>query len=145
MSIVRLSEMVNVMIPEDLTDAIEDIPLPNVNRETLVRIVQYLGYHNVVAPSNIRKPLRGTNLAANGVGQWDLEFIDLPFSDLRALVEAANYMMIQPLFELGAAKIASEISGKSRAEMLQYFGIFEEDVNMSNEAYAQMLDYFAQF
>lgn len=47
----------------------------------------------------IEKPLKSNNMAEN-VSAWDANFIDLDDTALYKIVNAANYLMIQPLLDL---------------------------------------------
>lgn len=47
----------------------------------------------------IEKPLKSNNMVEN-VGAWYAEFIDMDDTSLYKLVNAANYLMIQPLLDL---------------------------------------------
>ena len=47
----------------------------------------------------IEKPLKSNNMVEN-VGAWDAEFINMDDITLFKIVNAANYLMIQPLLDL---------------------------------------------
>ena len=47
----------------------------------------------------IEKPLKSNNMVEN-VGAWDAEFINMDDINLFKIVNAANYLMIQPLLDL---------------------------------------------
>lgn len=84
----------------------------------------------------IEKPLKSNNMAEN-VSAWDANFIDLDDTTLYKIVNAANYLMIQPLLDLAyplflslllsfmitCAKIASYIKGKTTEQIRERFNI----------------------
>ena len=95
----------------------------------------------------IEKPLKSNNMVDN-VGAWDAEFINMDDINLFKIVNAANYLMIQPLLDLAypfslfsflfsfiftCAKIASYIKGKSTEEIRERFHI-ENDFSPEEEA-----------
>ena len=56
-------------------------------------------------------------------GEWYGNFIDiLKKNELYDVINAANYMDIEPLLSLAVCKIASTVYGKTREEILLMFG-----------------------
>ena len=89
----------------------------------VVRYVEH--YVSGAAISVISKPLRGPDLLANGVTEWDSQFINLPEGQLGDLVAAANYLSIPSLLDLCGAKIASIIKSQTPEELMKRLGITE--------------------
>ena len=88
-----------------------EIPLTEVTTETLKKIQEYLEHYQDKEPTPVQAPLISNDLKANGISEWDLSFINIESSKVFELLTAANYMDIQCLLDLAAAKIASIIKG----------------------------------
>jgi S-phase kinase-associated protein 1 len=88
-----------------------EIPLTEVKASTLKKIKEYLEYYQDKEPSVIPKPLYSTDFKNNGISEWDVSFIDVGTDQVFDLLTAANYMDIQSLLDLAAAKVASLIKG----------------------------------
>jgi S-phase kinase-associated protein 1 len=98
------------------------IDISAVKGEILTRVVAYLAHHQGVVPKEIKKPLRSVDMSKVVDDQWDATFINsLVQQDLFDLILAANYMDIQSLLNLGCAKVASCIKGKSNEEIKAIF------------------------
>ena len=78
----------------------ESIPLPNVTKDTLAKIVIYMEYHAVHQPAEIHHPISPGNLADSNVCQWDCQFVSVENDVLSELILAANYLDIKPLLDL---------------------------------------------
>ena len=88
-----------------------EIPLTEVKTSTLKKIKEYLEYYQDKEPSAIPKPLYSNDFKGNGISEWDVSFIDVATDQIFDLLTAANYMDIQSLLDLAAAKVASIIKG----------------------------------
>ena len=55
--------------------------------------------------------------------EWYADFIDVEQDFLFELINAANYMDIQPLLNLSCAKVASSIKNKTPEEIRKIFNI----------------------
>lgn len=104
----------------------DEYPLPNVKSAVLAKVIEYMRYHKDHPPEQIAKPLRSSNLAENNVCEWDIEFINVPNEILFEIIPAANYMDIRPLLELGCAKTASLIRGKTVEQIREEFNIVND-------------------
>lgn len=104
----------------------DEYPLPNVKSAILSKIIEYMNYHKDHPAEQITKPLRSSNLAENNVSQWDIDFINVPNEILFEIIPAANYMDIRPLLELGCAKTASMIRGKTVEQIREEFNIVND-------------------
>ena len=110
----------------------EEIPLPNVKRAILQKIIEFCQYINQNTAPEIEKPLRSNNL--NDVTTpWYADFVNLEQEVLFELILAANYLDIKPLLELSCAKVASLIKNKSIPEIRKFFNI-ENDFTPEEEA-----------
>jgi len=79
----------------------------------------------------IAKPIKSNKMVDN-LGtefKWDAEYIDGVHAGgslrIHNLVLAANYLQMDPLLDLGCAKIAAILKGKTPAQVRAEFGIRE--------------------
>ena len=104
-----------------------DIPIPNISLPILKKVIEYCTHYKSSNPKEIKKPLISKDLKENGVEEWDLKFIEMEkVDDLIDLIVAANFLDIEGLINLGCAKIASMIKGKSVEEIREIFGIVND-------------------
>jgi len=102
-------------------DEIEDIPILRVSSQVLDMIVGFMIHYDIDPMVTIKKPLVSNNLG-DVVQHWYAVFIGRIDEDvLYSLVNAANYMHIQPLLELACAGVAISINGKTTAEVNDAF------------------------
>ena len=102
-----------------------EIPLTEVKTKTLKKIKEYLEYYQDKEPAPIPTPLYSNDFKANGISEWDISFINIETSEVFELLTAANYMDIQSLLDLAAAKIASIIKGITPEEINSKFNLPE--------------------
>ena len=115
------SQLIKNMIDDAGTE--EEIPLPNVKKHILVKIMEYCERHKNDEPPEIEKPLRHSNLSEL-VDPNDAKFIDIEnLEDLFDIILAANYLDIKSLLDLSCAKVATLIKGKSPEEIRKTFNI----------------------
>ena len=96
---------------------------------------RFPGWHACVQralPPSIPKPMEGDAELGRYVSEWDNRFIDMPHEKLFDLIQAAHYMDIQGLMDLGAAKVATLIKNKTPEEIRQMFHI-ENDFTPEEE------------
>lgn len=124
--VASLSIFVSMMTTEcDIdTDAcdIESIPILRVNGKALRIIIEYMHYYSTDPMVTIEKPLV-SNYIGDVVQNWYAIFIERVKQEnmLYDIVNASNYMYIQPLLELSCAEIALTIRQKSRDEIRDDF------------------------
>jgi len=124
------SVLIKGMIDDSGVD--EEIPLPNVKKSILQKIIEFCKYIKDNSPPEIEKPLRSNNLA-DVTSLWYAEFVNLDQEVLFELILAANYLDIKPLLELSCAKVASLIKNRSIPEIRKFFNI-ENDFTPEEEA-----------
>lgn len=136
---VEMSRLIKEMLEEDGDDEIPDIPLPNVEDDTLEPVIQFMEKHANDPMPEIQRPLKSANMA-DCVGAWDAQFIEVEQSKLFKIILAANYLDIPSLLDLGCAKVASMIKGKTPEEIRKTFNIVndftpeeEEQVKVENK------------
>ena len=124
----NISKFIKIITDEtDMEDRhIESIPLLKVNNIILNRIVDFM-YHYYDEPMvNIEKPLV-TNTIGDVVQSWYSTFIEEIQNNgiLYDIVNAANYLHIQPLLELSCAMVALSIKEKSSSEIEKSFTLID--------------------
>ncbi len=112
---IKLSRVLSVTMESLAIGNRIEIDSNKVTHETMHRILAYLGYHKGSEPLPILKPIRSVKMERIVEHKWDAVFIDSLKSkaDIFEIITAANYLDIQCLLHLGAAKIASLIRGQS--------------------------------
>lgn len=123
----NLSKFVSAMTDEDFpsdlnNEEMEDIPVLRVRSHVLSMIVDFMHHYDIDPMTTIEKPLVSNNIC-DVVQNWYAVFIER-INDagvLFDLVNAANYMYIQPLLELACAGVAISINGKTTAEVHDAF------------------------
>ena len=110
----------------------EDIPLPNVKKAILEKVIEFCQHIREQPMEEIEKPLKSDNLR-DIVPAWYADFVDVEQETLFEIVLAANYLDLKPLLELSCAKVASMIKGKSVQEVRTLFNI-ENDFTPEEEA-----------
>ena len=123
------SVLIKSMIDDSGTD--ESIPLPNVKKAILDKVIEFCKYIKENPAPEIEKPLKTTNMG-DVVAPWFANFVDIEQEMLFETILAANYLDIKPLLELSCAKVASLIKGKSVQEIRKYFNI-ENDFTPEEE------------
>ena len=130
--------MQSVLIRGIIEDSgIEDeIPLPQIKKPILEKIIQFCTHIEQNAPPEIDKPLRSNQLS-DVVNEYYAGFVDVEQELLFELILASNFLDIKSLLELCCAKVASMIKGMTIPEIRDYFHI-ENDFTPEEEA--QIMD-----
>ena len=114
----------------------DDIPLPQIKKPILEKILEYCNYIEKNAPPEIDKPLRSNQLS-DVVNEYYATFVNVEQELLFELILASNFLDIKSLLELCCAKVASMIKGMTIPEIRDYFHI-ENDFTPEEEA--QIMD-----
>ena len=109
----------------------EEIPLPNIKKAILTKILEFCTHIDTHPPPEIEKPLRSASLG-DVVSPWFAQYIDLDQATLFDIILASNYLDVKPLLELSTAKVASIIKNKTIPEIRQFFNI-ENDFTPEEE------------
>lgn len=103
-----------------IMDADQDagtIDLPHVQKDVLDDVIVYLRQYNGEGPPEIEKPIRST-VMKDIATEWEAEYIErFSIKRLYKVILAAHYLDIPTLVDLGCAKVASLIRGKSPDEI----------------------------
>lgn len=117
---VLISVLVKTILEND--ENADSVPIPGVKGETLGKVVQYMKHHEGTEPPQCQKPLRSAVMKEVCEDEWDATYIDgvsEDVKDLYSIILAANYMDINGLLNLCAAKVASLVKNKSPEEIEQ--------------------------
>ena len=105
------------------TNKKNEINLPEINYNTLQKIVEYLNHYKDKEPQLIPKPFTSNNLI-NVTDEWDINFIkNMDMNSIYDLINASNYLEIPSLLDLCCAYIITLIKGKPIEEMRKLFNI----------------------
>ena len=110
LDVAERSLLIKGMIDDSGAD--EEIPLPNVKKGILEKVVAFCLHMRENAAPEIEKPLKSANMAELTT-PWYAEYIKLEQEVLFDLILAANYLDVKPLLDLACAKTASLIKNKS--------------------------------
>jgi len=91
-----------------------NVPVPMVDSSTLVKVIEYLKYHQQAEEETIPEDEQT---------RWDKDFIKVDDETLFNTILAANYLDIKPLLDLTCKAVADEIKGKSPEEIRVRFNI----------------------
>jgi hypothetical protein len=112
---------------EDNDNYAEEVPLPNIPSKFLGDIIRYCEHYDFKKVATIPVPLPSNNLAKELADEWEVDFIaqyDLPAKI--KMIEAANFLNINALFELACASVAAIFKGKNYENIKKDLGIEEE-------------------
>ena len=116
--ILKLSVTITNLIEDAGID--NDIPLGNVDTDTLDKLVEYLTYHH--ANPNEHTDYEGKGL--DEIGEWDLKYCEsMNNAILFKVILAANYLDINPLLHLTCKTVAKMIKGKKPSEIKEILKI----------------------
>ena len=128
-SIAEKSVLIKGLIDDSGTE--EQVPLPNVKRPILEKVIEFCRHIKDNAVPEIEKPLRNTDMATVVDARY-ANYINVEQEMLFELIMASNYLDIKPLLELSCAKVASMIKNKSIQEIRKFFNI-ENDFTPEEE------------
>nr|ARF07830.1 SLF-interacting SKP1-like protein 2 [Solanum pimpinellifolium] len=122
-SIAVQSGTIKNMVEDDYTL----IPLPNVNTQKLILIIEYMKKHGEKTDSNEEE-----------IKEFDKEFLkDKRYNDMFDLIVAANYLHIIDLMNLICQTIADRIKHKSVIAIRQIFGITNDFTSEEGRKYSE--------
>jgi len=113
----------------------EAVYVTKCTRDIMSLVAEYLIHHNGKEPAKIRKPVRSNHMHEIVEDPWDAEFTNkMSKREIVEVISAANYIDCQCLLDLGCAKIATLITGKSTEEMRQILNIEDDfEIEQNNE------------
>ena len=98
----------------------DEIPLPQIKKAILDKVIEYCTYINTNPPPVIEQPLISNDLSEL-VSPWYAEFVNLEQEVLFDLIHAANFLDIKSLLKLASAKVATLIKGMTIPEIREFF------------------------
>jgi S-phase kinase-associated protein 1 len=111
---------------EDGGDSSEEIPLPDISKPTLDKVIEFLKHVDAGNPApEIEKPLRSNDLK-DVTSEWYAAFIDLDDDTVQDIILAANFLDIKELLALSCAKMGSVIRGLTIPEFRKRFNIVND-------------------
>ena len=121
----------------------EEVKLNEVDAKNLDLIIQYLEHYKDMEPKEIPKPFPDTTDEEFMKGilndEWTYNYLtNLTLEELIHLINAANYLQIDGLINIIAAKIAHETRNGDIEEVMQKFGI---QCDMTDEEIAEIDKY----
>jgi S-phase kinase-associated protein 1 len=123
--VAKMSTIVKYMVGENFQDDGSEILLPEVTTMILQKVIEFCQHYREEPMYEIEKPIKSTRIA-DLVQNWYADYVDVEQVVLFELINAANYMEIQPLVDLGCATIASMIKGKTPDEIRKTFKLVNE-------------------
>ncbi|TPX72115.1 hypothetical protein SpCBS45565_g00717 [Spizellomyces sp. 'palustris'] len=120
---------------EDVGDAGEPIPLPNVAGLILKKVIEYCEHHKedpVPSAEEDKDAFESSRRKADDIDEWDAQFIKVGNEELFEIILAANYLDIKPLLDLGCKTVANMIKGKTPEQIREMFNI-ENDFTPEEE------------
>jgi S-phase kinase-associated protein 1 len=134
------SEMIKNML-EELDDPSAAVPVPNVDGETLSKVLEYCKHHSQVAKELAAEQDEAKKRSKEReLQQWDKQYITVDQAVLYHVIMAANYLNIKNLLDLCCQTVADIIKGKTPEEIRAYFKIEndftpeeEEEVRRENQ------------
>ena len=100
----------------------QEIPLPNITKKVMEKIIVFCYHLRSCPPPNIEIPLKSCNLT-DVTTAWFADYVNIDQQSLHDLIIAANFLDIKALLDLACAKVATMIKGKSPQEVRKLFGI----------------------
>ena len=103
----------------DGSDEVYEIDIPKVKSNCLAHCVKFLKHHATEPMHELQTPLNGTDIDTILASQpWYRNYIsDMDRPMAFRIVQAANYMEIQPLLDIACLRVSTELVGKSAEEI----------------------------
>ncbi|OAX82487.1 E3 ubiquitin ligase complex SCF subunit sconC [Emergomyces africanus] len=131
-SIIERSILIKNML-EDVGGSIEDeIPIPNVNRAVLEKVIAWCTKHQGDPPSTGDED-NDSRRKTTDIDEWDQKFMQVDQEMLFEIILAANYLDIKALLDIGCKTVANMIKGKSPEDIRKTFNI-QNDFTPEEEA-----------
>ncbi|KAJ1436305.1 S-phase kinase-associated protein 1-like [Sesbania bispinosa] len=120
-ALVNASQTLKRLIGDNESRGEKVIILPDISRETLSMINNYVKKHaDANAELAVGKASKGHKKSLH---VWDTEFMKVDQDTLYKLIMAAQYLKIEDLLDLGCQTVANMIKGKSPDNIREMFNI----------------------
>ncbi|EDN06405.1 sulfur metabolite repression control protein C [Histoplasma capsulatum] len=110
----------------------EEIPIPNVNRAVLEKVIAWCTKHQGDPPSTGDED-NDSRRKTTDIDEWDQKFMQVDQEMLFEIILAANYLDIKALLDIGCKTVANMIKGKSPEDIRKTFNI-QNDFTPEEEA-----------
>lgn len=118
-----MSELIKSMLQDDDDpNEIPEIPLLEVSKDILDKVVIFLNKHRDDPMKDIPKPIPTADIREL-VSEWDANYIDLEQEQLYKVILAANYLDIPQLLDLGITKFCCMIKDKDVDQVKEMLNI----------------------
>ncbi|PGH32840.1 E3 ubiquitin ligase complex SCF subunit sconC [[Emmonsia] crescens] len=132
-SIIERSILIKNMLEDVGGGSIEDeIPIPNVNRAVLEKVIAWCTKHQGDPPSTGDED-NDSRRKTTDIDEWDQKFMQVDQEMLFEIILAANYLDIKALLDIGCKTVANMIKGKSPEDIRKTFNI-QNDFTPEEEA-----------
>lgn len=108
-----------------------EIPLPNLEKAMLDKILLYTQHLETEQQPEIDKPIKTSNMEEL-ITPWFVKYVDMAPDDLFELTMAAYYLQMQGLMELTACKMACALRGKTMRNVRNYYKDIEAQQKMQS-------------
>nr|AAX47094.1 SconC [Paracoccidioides brasiliensis] len=129
--IIERSILIKNML-EDLGDSGEPIPIPNVNKAVLEKVIEWCEHHRNDPPTTNDEDYDSRRKTTD-IDEWDQKFMLVDQEMLFEIILAANYLDIKALLDVGCKTVANLIKGKSPDDIRKTFNI-QNDFSEQEEA-----------
>uniref|UniRef100_A0A6V2AFM3 E3 ubiquitin ligase complex SCF subunit n=1 Tax=Ditylum brightwellii TaxID=49249 RepID=A0A6V2AFM3_9STRA len=121
-SAAKISVLVVTTIDLDDEDEYDEdrkptVEIPKVESTCLSKVVDFCNHYMKEPLRPIKTPLEGNSLEEVVTQEWYRNFVSVEQSLLFQLVQAANFMEIQPLLDLACLQVSTILMGKSAEEI----------------------------
>jgi S-phase kinase-associated protein 1 len=107
---------------EDITDF--DLHCAKVPGEVLAKVIEYCNHYQTVEKMvEFKTPFHSEELAEIVQQPWYVNFIQANRTSLAGLIQASNYLNVQPLLKLSCLAFSISIKGKSVEELKKIFNV----------------------
>ncbi|TFJ86694.1 hypothetical protein NSK_001782 [Nannochloropsis salina CCMP1776] len=122
------SDLLRSMLPEKLSEIEDDfqIPLQGVDKAVLEKVVEYLHLYREEPMYKIEKPLNKVKLYDLVQPQYDQFINALHYKTIFQIIDAANFLGIEPLLSLSLAWVAFVLKGPTVEEFKKLFTIHND-------------------
>lgn len=124
--VMRQSGFITAALSDEGADIDDVIDLKLVEKDMLKKVIDWCTYHRDKESKKIEKPLKSMKFEVCVPDEYDQKFSDLKVRECFILLMTANYLDVNPLIELMAARIASFLRGKSQEQIRKILGLADD-------------------
>ncbi|KAI9004609.1 Skp1 family, tetramerization domain-containing protein [Gaertneriomyces semiglobifer] len=129
---------------EDIGEADEPIPLPNISGKILEKVIEYCDHHKgalLCIPENDKGAYKREKVGE--MDEWDATFVQVNTDHIFEIILAANYLDIRPLVHLGCRVVAEKLKPLASDELRKAFD-FKSDYTEEEEELLERSESFIQ-